>query len=108
MKVVQLAYWLLWVAEPEARVLKGHTPKWQRYLKKEKQRSKLDEKLSPSQVQRVLSTIFSDFEWNDFLPKPQKNGKGRKEGQKQKARKKYKVEYKTKKKKKASEKANSS
>ena len=58
MKVVQLAYWLLWVAEPEARVLKGHTPKWQRYLKKEKQRSKLDEKLYPSQVQRVLSTIF--------------------------------------------------
>jgi hypothetical protein len=105
MKIVQLAYWLLWVAEQEARTMENTIPKWQKYLKREHNRRKYNEELSPTQVQNVMELIISSFELDPYIPKSKKNGTGRKKGQTQTKRTKYKIKYKGKKKKKT---ANSS
>lgn len=97
MEVVNLAYWLLFVGKQEAQ----HTcRKWQQYDKNYKNRVANHMDVTPSQVQLQLSGIILGFEQEDFLPKPQIKGKGRKLGQTQPKRKKYPVLKKKKKRKK--------
>lgn len=88
MEVVNLAYWLLFVGRKQA----SHAcRKWQQYDKNYKNRQQYDLEVSPSQVQLQLSDIILSFEQEDFLPKPQKKGKGRQTGQTFVKRKKYPV-----------------
>lgn len=97
MEVVNLAYWLLFVGKQEAQ----HTcRKWQQYDKNYKNRVTNEMEVTPSQVQLQLSGIILGFEQEDFLPKPQINGKGRQVGQTQPKRKKFPVLRKKKKRKK--------
>ena len=97
LEVVNLAYWLLFVGKKEAQ----HTcRKWQQYDKNYKNRMHYDMDVTPSQVQLQLSGIILGFEQDDFLPKPQKKGKGRQTGQTQPKRTKYPILKKKKKRKK--------
>lgn len=53
LKIVQLSYWLLWIAQEELRAEKLKTPKWQQYLPLEKQRVEKAGALSPTQVKKI-------------------------------------------------------
>jgi hypothetical protein len=99
LKIVQLSYWLLWIAQEELRAEKLKTPKWQQYLPLEKQRVEKAGALSPTQVQKNIGIIFSTFDKAPFLPKVSKNKTGRKPNEKQPKRNRYLINFKTKKKK---------
>lgn len=99
LKVVQLSYWVLWMAEEELREEKLKIPKWQKYLTTEKQRVKEQGVLSPTKVQQNIGIIFSTFDREPFLPKGSKNKTGRKRNEKQPKRRRYSINFKTKKKK---------
>ena len=96
MEVVNLAYWLLVVGKQEASHM---IHKWQQYDKNYKNRVQYKMQKTPSQVQLQLSGIILGFDQEDFLPKLQIKGKGRKVGQTQPKRKKFPVLKKKKKKK---------
>jgi hypothetical protein len=97
-EVVNLAYWLLWVAKDEA----SHHPtkKWQQYNPAFKARKKENLHPSPSVVQQQMQTIILAFEKAPFLPKLQIKGKGRKQGTIFPKREPFPVRKKAKKKKK--------
>jgi hypothetical protein len=97
-EVVNLAYWLLWVAKDEA----SHQPtkKWQQYNPAFKARKKENLHPSPSVVQQQMQTIILAFEKAPFLPKLQIKGKGRKQGTIFPKRESFPVRKKAKKKKK--------
>lgn len=97
LEIVSLAYWLLWVARPQAT---DQCRKWQKYDKNFKKRCKMDLGATPSQVQQQLDGIILSFEQSPFFPKGQKNGIGRKQGDQQAKRKKYPIKKKKKKQKK--------
>jgi len=100
LEIVGLAYWMLWVAKDEA---KYECPKWQKYDKNRKKRIEHSLMPSPSEVQRGLKGIILSFEQKPFLPKPQINGKGRKEGTKLPKKARHPIIIKVKKVKKAVE-----
>ena len=99
LKVVQLSYWVLWMAAEELQEEKLKIPKWQKYLTTEKQRLEKQDVLSPAKVQKNIGIIFSTFGQNPFLPKVSKNKTGRKTGEKQPKRKRHLINFKTKRKK---------
>ena len=99
LKIVQLSYWVLWIAESELRAEKLKIPKWQKYLTTEKQRIKEQGVLSPTKVQNNIGIIFSTFDTTPCLPKVSKNKTGRKLNEKQLKRKRYPVNFKTRRKK---------
>lgn len=76
LKVVQIAYWILWLASPQAEP-KGK--KWQQYAHKNTP-AYLSAVPSPSQVQQQAEIIISGFEKEPFLPKLKIKGIGRKKG----------------------------
>lgn len=77
LEVVNLAYWLLWVAKDEAS---HQARKWQQYDKNFKKRKERGLSVTPSQVQQQLEGIILGFEQDPFFPKLQIKGNGRKEG----------------------------
>ena len=77
LEVVNLAYWLLWVATQEAE---HKDKKWQQYGKAFKNRKDFGLRVSPSQVQNQLQAIILSFDQTPFLPKLKIKGKGRKMG----------------------------
>ena len=95
MEIVNLAYWLLWVAKDEA---KPCVNKWQKYGPYYKNRVKYKLSPSPSEVQRQLASIILSFDQEPFLPKLKIKSKGRQKGDLQPKRKRHKVVYKGKKK----------
>lgn len=97
MEVVNLAYWLLFVAKDEA---KHDCHKWQQYDKNYQKRIKHDLNVTPSQVQLQMEGIILDFEQSPYLPKAQIKGKGRQLGDTQPKRKQYPILKKKKKQKK--------
>lgn len=101
LKVVQVAYQLLWVAQEELKEETLEIPKWRTDLKNKEKELKIQGQgltLSPSQVQDNIGIIFSRFDPTPFQPKTKKNGLGRKKGQTQPKRKEQQVHFKTKKK----------
>lgn len=99
LEVVNLAYWLLWVARQEAS--HHSTKKWQQYDPTRKKRKELGFDPAPSQVQQQLESIILSFEKEPFLPKVQIKGKGRIPGTQFPKRTQYPVRKKSTKKKKA-------
>lgn len=93
-KIVGLAYWLLWVARKEAQPC---VYKWQKYDPYYKNRVKYNLLPTPSEVQRQLPSIILSFEQDPFIPKLKIKSEGRKTGQLQTKRERYKVVYKGKK-----------
>lgn len=93
LKVVQMAYWMLWLAQPQAQ---PKSKKWQQYAysKTPAYSSKIP---SPSQVQQQAETIILLFDQEPFLPKVKIKGKGRKKGDIQKKRARHPVKVKPKK-----------
>jgi hypothetical protein len=94
-EIVNLTYWLLWVAKEEA---KPCVYKWQKYDPYYKNRVKHQLSPSPSEVQRQLATIIWAFDQEPFIPKLKIISEGRRKGDTQPKRKRYKVVYKGKKK----------
>lgn len=86
--IVDLAYWLLFVAKQEAKHV---CRKWQQYDPGLKNRVRHDLTVTPSQVQLQLLSIILGFDQSPFLPKVQIKGKGRPIGQTQPKRKRYPV-----------------
>ena len=77
LQIVDLAYWLLWVAKEEA----GHqAKKWQQYDPRFQQRKENQLPPSPSVVQQQLAAIILSFEQDPFRPKVQIKGEGRAKG----------------------------
>jgi hypothetical protein len=93
LKVVQMAYWMLWLAREQAE---PKSKKWQQYAYKNTS-AYLSKVPSPSQVQQQMGTIILGFDQEPFKPKVRIKGKGRKSGQTQKKRPRYPVKKKTKK-----------
>ena len=95
MEIVNLAYWMLWVAKEESQPCVN---KWQKYDPYYKNRVKYNLSPSPSEVQRQLATIILSFNQEPFIPKLKIKSKGRQKGDLQPKRKRYEVVYKGKKK----------
>jgi len=95
MKIVGLAYWLLWVARHEAT---HQVYKWQKYDPRHKKRVKYQLPPTPSEVQRQLLSIILSFEQDPFIPKLKIKSEGRQKGDTQVKRQRYKVVKKGKKK----------
>lgn len=93
LKIVQMAYWVLWLAQPQAQ---PKSKKWQQYAYKNSY-SYLSKIPSPSQVQQQMEIIILTSDQSPFLPKHQINGKGRKKGEVQKKRERHPVRIKPKK-----------
>lgn len=88
LEVVNLSYWMLWVAKDES----NHCcRKWGQYEKSLKQRVKYALSVSPSQVQMQLENIILRFDQTPFMPRPTKKGNGRYSGQTMEKRLKYPV-----------------
>lgn len=93
LKIVQLAYWMLWLARSEAE---PKSKKWQQYAYKNTQacQSKVP---TPSQVQQQMENIILAFEQEPLVPKLKLKGKGRLKGEIQPKRAKNPVRRKAKK-----------
>lgn len=98
LRIVTLAYWLLWVAKEEASY---RVPKWQQYDPTLKKRKQLQLSPSPAQVQYQLATIILGVDQTPFLPKPQIKTKGRVSGTTFSKRPRYPLRKKGQKRKKA-------
>lgn len=77
LQIVDLAYWLLWVAKEEAQ---HQAKKWQQYDPRFQQRKDNQLPPSPSVVQQQLAAIILSFEQEPFRPKVQIKGQGRAKG----------------------------
>ncbi len=79
--MTQMAYWLLYVARDEIEQVQ--CPPWQKYLNNNKAANAPQNQqsgkrtLTPAQVQKSIGAIFYTFDKSLFMPKVQKNGKGR-------------------------------
>lgn len=93
LKVVQMAYWMLWLAQPQAQ---PKSKKWQQYAYKNTA-AYMSKIPSPSQVQQQMEIIIYLFDQEPFLPKLKIKGKGRKKGELQKKRARHSVRKKPKK-----------
>jgi hypothetical protein len=92
LKIVQIAYWLLYVARNE--ITKIDFEVWQKYLPMNKNigESVVGQiKLSLSQVQKSVHRLFCTFDKTLFLPQKCKKGKGRILGTKLVPRKSYPI-----------------
>jgi hypothetical protein len=81
LRLIQLAYWLLYVASTELEIVP--CPVWQKYLPKNKDGAKeaiASATVSPAQAQKAMPALFATFDKKPFLPKKCKKGKGRKKG----------------------------
>ena len=65
LKVVQMAYWMLWLAQPQAQ---PKSKKWQQYAYKNTA-AYMSKIPSPSQVQQQMEIIIYLFDQEPFLPK---------------------------------------
>jgi hypothetical protein len=91
-KIVQLAYWLLYIAQDEIDDVKPEP--WQKYLTANRDNAKVaieTKNLSPAQVQKALQSVFSTFDQTPFLPQKSKKGKGRQKGVRMTPRTKHKI-----------------
>jgi hypothetical protein len=91
-KIVQLAYWLLYIAQDEIEEVKAEP--WQKYLTANQNNAKVaieTKTLSPAQVQKALQSVFSTFDQTPFLPQKSKKGKGRQQGVRMTPRPKHKI-----------------
>jgi hypothetical protein len=98
LKIVQIAYWLLYVAKNEITEIDFQV--WQKYLPMNKNISENvigKIKVSLSQVQKSVHRLFYSFDKIPFLPQKCKKGKGRIEGTTFESRKTYPIVKKTKK-----------
>ena len=93
LKIVQLAYWVLWLARSEAE---PKSKKWQEYAYKNTQayQSRIP---TPSQVQQQMENIIYAFDQEPLIPKLKIKGKGRQKGEIQQKRTKHPVRRKAKK-----------
>lgn len=87
LKVVQIAYWMLWLARSQAQ---PKSKKWQQYAYKNTA-AYMSKVPSPSQVQQQMKIIICCFDQEPFLPKTKFKGKGRKKGEIQKKRNRHPV-----------------
>lgn len=96
--IAQLSYWLLYVASKEIAEVK--IPEWQKYLKCNKNDPKdplQKRRITLSQAQKSVATLFCTFDKKPFLPQKCKKGKGRAEGTKMTPRDKHPIVKKSKK-----------
>jgi hypothetical protein len=97
LKMVQLTYWLLFVASQE--LTQVDCKPWQKYDKKHKAATQAAPKplnLTPAQTQKSIWRLFATFDKKPFLPKKCKKSKGRKPSTTFPQRPHYKVVKKTK------------
>lgn len=91
-EIVKLAYWLLYLSRDQGE---NQIRKWEKYLPQYNNQDvkELDIKQikTPTQTQRAMSGIISDFAKKHLIPKTRNNKSGRKKGQKQKPKERFKV-----------------
>jgi hypothetical protein len=78
LKIVQIAYWLLYTASQEIETI--DIPIWQKYLKENKKddtNDNLKKTATLSQTQKSIHRLFCTFDPKPFLPQKCKKGKGR-------------------------------
>jgi hypothetical protein len=97
--IIELSYWLLYVNRKEGENI---IRDWEKYLPKYKDQDvkEPNESLtkSPTQTQRAISGIISEFAKNNLIPKTRKNSPGRQKGETQTPKKRFEVVKKGKKK----------
>jgi hypothetical protein len=91
-EIVKNAYWLLYLSRYDGD---DNLRKWEKYLpKNNNQDVKEPEKnavKSPTQTQRAMTGIISEFAKEYLIPKPRNNKSGRKKGDKQTPRTRFAV-----------------
>ncbi len=93
--IVMLSYWLLYLSRNEGENI---IRPWEKYNPKNKQKEvPKNETKTPTQTQRAMQTIFSDFAKNNLIPKTHNIHSGRKHGEKQIPREHFIVQKRSKK-----------